>query len=182
MMRAPGLLALAAAALLASPAAAQRGDPPVPRTINSGVLGTAEEFRLDGPARICGNQMGFDLVAGETFYLGYLGIHYVSFVIRGPAGDVTLTESDGHFRPERGRPVAVPGLTVRRFGRGKTLRYMVHVPSPDWPAEFGTVSVTGLRGGPGDVALLRRIVVAPEDASCTKRYLSGIIFEDEPAN
>ena len=67
---------------------------PPPRGVNESILGTAEEFKIKGPARVCFNEGAIDLRAGETSYLDYMGIHSTAIRIHGPNGDFTVSESD----------------------------------------------------------------------------------------
>ena len=57
-----------------------------PRGVNDSVLGTAEEFRVPGPARVCLISTTIDLLPGENAYLDYLGIHNGSIRVVGPQG------------------------------------------------------------------------------------------------
>lgn len=169
------LACIVLAAALPTAATAQKA-PPVPTGVNGSVLGAAEQFRIEGPARVCMNESGFDLAAGETSYLAYLGIHLARIVIRGRFGDVQIAEGENFPQPRaHGVPVKLAGLNIRRYGR----RYAVYVWSELYGRDKILLWVSGLRGRESDLAVLRRIVPAARGPGCKRRFLFGWFFDEE---
>jgi len=52
-----------------------------PKTVNGQELGAIEDYRTDGPARICLANVALDLKENEQGYLQYSGIHHASMII-----------------------------------------------------------------------------------------------------
>jgi hypothetical protein len=157
-----------------------------PRGVNDSVIGTVEQFKVAGPARVCMVQGGIDLIAGETAYLSYLGIHAGKLRIVGPANDFSVSEGDIWAAPRTKRH-GVKGaelLNVARFGSKDRPRYAVYGRtdfSPD--KDRLMIWVDGLRGGAEDVGFLQRIratVTAKE--SCQRRFVYGWFFDEDEEN
>ena len=172
-----GVLALAAQ----SPAA-----PEPPRGVNSSILGTAEEFAVTGPARVCLYHTSVDVRAGETAYLDYLGIHYGAFRVTGPRGTFVVREGDSWVDPDGGQLVPdLRGRAVERFRLEGRPRYLIYRrsefdPNDDHPS----VWVEGdALGRSRDLNILARVDVDQDDPrSCRRRfnYGWGMIFGEEP--
>ena len=101
-----------------------------PRGVNDEVLGTAEEFRVAGPARVCLISTSIDLLPGENAYLAYLGIHHGSIRVVGPNGTFTVMEGEAFLEPrgsrlERDRR----GRTISRYRRDGRPRYLLYARS-----------------------------------------------------
>jgi len=169
-------LLLALSGLLAAAAAAQ--EVPPPRGVNSIVLGTAEEFRLPGPARVCLMTTSIDIEAGENAFLDYLGIHFGSVrIVR--ANGTSFLVREGSFSQPPGRPRFEQdwrGRTIARVrGDGRPAYYMYaaseHAPDDEQPR----VSVDGdALGRDRDRAILDRILVHRDTPSgCRRRFLYG---------
>ncbi len=171
---------LATALLFAAQSAAPPGSPATPeppRGVNSSILGTAEEFAVPGPARVCLMRTSVEVAAGETAYLDYLGIHFGGIRIAGPRGTFHVTEGDAWAEPRGGRVVPdLLGRTVERHRREGRARYLIYGPSGYGPTrERPAVWVEGdALGRSRDLAILARIDVDQDDvASCRRRFVYG---------
>ena len=165
-------------------ALAMTADVPPPRGINNAVLGKAEAFRTDGPARVCMVQSSIDLKSGETAYLDYMGIHYASIRVVGRRGEYLIREGNNLLGPSRRAPILTDDRgrkLVQAGSRGKP-GYWIYARLRDWDGDLRPmVSVSGkpfTRVG-GD-RILERITVHPGDPpGCGRRYLYGWFFEEE---
>jgi hypothetical protein len=163
--------------------------PPIPTGVNGGVLGTAEQFKVEGPARVCFARGAVDIAAGEVSYLNYMGIHYAAVRIVGQDASYKISEGDSYVSPRGGTRVRDAGLeqrigatTVRRFGHGAKTRYGIY-DRPEYSPDRDrlVIWVDGLAGGAADLAVLRRIAVKlPEIAGCKRRFMYGWFFDDVP--
>jgi hypothetical protein len=162
-----------AALLLAAFAAEQI---PTPRTVNDGVLGTAHEFAVDGPARVCLLSTSFDLEEGETAYLAYLGIHFGEIRVVGPRGTINLREGDSWTEPTGGEVVQrSPDRAIARYGQGRAARYLLYLSGE--PVMW--VQGSALRGPGGERRVLPRIRrLEGNERSCTRRFIYGLNFID----
>lgn len=98
-----------------------------PRGVNDEVLGTAEEFRVAGPARVCLISTSIDLLPGENAYLNYLGIHNGSIRVVGPRGTFLVTEGEAFLEPRGGRlEQDRRGRTITRHRRDGRPRYLLY--------------------------------------------------------
>ncbi|HYI63527.1 MAG TPA: hypothetical protein VEW71_01440 [Allosphingosinicella sp.] len=98
-----------------------------PRGVNDEVLGTAEAFRVAGPARVCLISTSIDLLPGENAYLEYLGIHNGSIRVVGPQGSFTVMEGEAFLEPRGGRlEQDRRGRTVTRHRRDGRPRYLLY--------------------------------------------------------
>jgi len=157
-----------------------------PRGVNDSVLGTAEEFRVPGPARVCLISTSIDLLPGENAYLEYLGIHNGSIRVVGPHGSFTVMEGEAWREPRGGRlEQDRRGRTITRYRRDGRPRYLLYARS---------ASSRG-RGSPrkwveGDAfdrsrdrAILDRVNIASAGpAGCRRRFTYGwdtITMEEE---
>ena len=149
---------------------------PPPRGVNSIVLGTAEEFRVPGPARVCLMGTSIDLLPGENAYLDYLGIHHGSIRVVSPRGTFIVREGDSWLEPRGGRlEQDRRGRTVARFRRDGRPRYLLYAPSSYRPGETPRTWVEGdALGRSRDRAILDRINIASEGpAGCRRRFVYG---------
>ncbi|HEX6376169.1 MAG TPA: hypothetical protein VFZ91_10660 [Allosphingosinicella sp.] len=153
---------------------------PVPKGVNDSVLGTAEEFKVTGPARVCFMYSGFDLETGETSYLSYSGIHSAQLTIVGPRGSFELTESEIFARPKRpGRTMTgLKTKVVRHRAKGR-LRYDVYSSSDGGGASRPLLRLEGgaLTGKAADRDILDRIALNPQTGSCREAFAYGWFFE-----
>lgn len=147
---------------------------PVPKGVNDSVIGTAEEYKVEGPARVCFLASGFDLESGETSYLSYLGIHSAQLTIVGPRGSFKLTESE-IFRSPKGRGRIVPGIKTRIVRHRSKGRSSYHVyASPDGGRPLLRVEGEALTGKASDTAILDRIMLLPgEGVPCREAFAYG---------
>ena len=163
-----GLLALA----MQSPTA-----PEPPRGVNSTILGTAEEFAVPGPARVCLLHTSVDLRAGEVAYLDYLGIHHGGFRVTGPNGTFRVMEGDAWQEPPGASLVPdLLGRAVARYRREGRLAYMIYRASEYDPNDdHPSVIVEGdALGRSRDLAILARVDVSQDDPdSCDRAYFYG---------
>jgi hypothetical protein len=151
--------------------------PEPPRTVNDVVLGTAEEFATRGPARVCLMHTGIDLLAGETAYLDYMGIHSVSVRVVGPSG--TFRVRVGPWAEPRS-----PFRTVRRTrdmeierhrvdGRSRYLFY-ARFEGEEGMHRVAWVEGDALDGSSRDRRIYERINVNLTDiGSCQRRFVYG---------
>ena len=153
---------------------------PVPKGVNDSVLGTAEEFKVTGPARVCFIYSGFDLETRETSYLSYLGIHSAQLTIMGPRGSFELTESESIMNPKRpGRTMAgLKAKVVKHRSKGR-LRYYVYSSSDGDQASRPLLRLEGqaLTGKADDRAILDRIALNPQAGTCRETFAYGVFFE-----
>lgn len=178
-------MTMLAAALVLSTAVAQAVIPQ-PAGVNDIVLGKAEEFRVDGPARVCLVRSSFDLRDGEASYLKYMGIHWASITILGPGGSVEISEGDIYARPKnRGTVVArLPSASVRRIRTPEGLRYAVFVDSSSsYEREHPLLWLEGTalnRSTASDLAIFHRLTIDVVDKkSCKRRFMYGWFFDEE---
>lgn len=167
---------VAALTALAGQSAAQEP----PRTVNEGILGTAEEFAVAGPARVCLIHTSVDLESGETAYLDYLGIHHGAFRVTGPQGTFRVREGDAWADPGGGRLVPdLRGRAVERQRQEGRLRYLIFG-RPYWDPddEDPLVWVDGdALGRSRDFEILARIDIDQRDPdSCTRQFVYGWDF------
>lgn len=160
--------------------AAQPAAPPEPpRGVNDSILGTAEEFAVAGPARVCLIHTSVDVEAGETAYLDYLGIHHGSFRVTGPRG--TFRVMEGAFRDSPGGRL-VPdllGRTVERHREEGRPRYLIFGATSDRPADDHPLAwVDGdALGRSRDLNILARVNVEQRNPdSCAERFVYGWDF------
>ena len=160
-------------ALLALAAAA----PEPPKGVNDSVIGTAEQFRREGPKSICLENTKFELVRGESSFLAYLGIHAGSIRVVGPKGEIKITEGDAWAKPKKTtRVYDTKNGFVERSGRGSRSRYLIHAPSDFAEGLVPRVWVEGsaIRGTHADRQILDRLEVTAESpAKCDQRFGYG---------
>jgi hypothetical protein len=171
-----------AAALLAL-AAQSPAAPEPPRGVNDEILGTAEEYAVAGPARVCLMQTSVEVETGETAYLDYLGIHFGAIRITGLRGTFHVRVS-GIWTEPRGGQVApdLRGRTVRRYRQEGRPKYLIYSASEDQPNEESPlVWVEGdALGRSRDLAILARIDARQGDlASCRRRFVYGLDYPEE---
>jgi hypothetical protein len=153
---------------------------PPPRGVNNEVLGTAEEFRVDGPARVCLSATSIDLRPGESAYLDYLGIHFGSIRVVGAHGSFLLTQ--GSFAdPQRpGQLVQDPrGRVIERFRRDGRPRYMFFAQPEDTPDDDVPVAVLegDALGRSRDYTILSRVNIDLDGpAGCQRQFLYGLDY------
>ena len=150
--------------------------PEPPRGTGDSILGTAEEFSVDGPARVCLIHTSVDLRPGERAYLDYLGIHWGAFRVTGPNGTFHVREGNNWAEPKGGRLVDdLRGRAVERHRR-EGMRYLIYGPSRYWPdEERPLVWVEGdALGRSRDLNILARINERQNDPeTCGRRYVYG---------
>jgi hypothetical protein len=149
---------------------------PVPKGVNDSVLGTADEFKVTGPGRVCFIYSGFDLATGETSYLSYSRIHSAQLTIVGPRGSFELTESESFASP-KGPSCLMAGLkakVVRLRAKGGP-RYYVYASSDGDKASRPLLRLEGkaLTGKADDRAILDRIALNPQAGSCREAFAYG---------
>jgi hypothetical protein len=153
-----------------------------PTGVNGAIIGTADEFKVEGPARVCFVYGRVDIVAGEISYLDYMGIHYGAVTIVGPHGSYKVSEGENWAPTGSGNPVAGVGtMKIRRFGRGAKMRYGIYGRTDFSPASDRLlIWVDGLEGKPGDRGILRRIATTlPAISGCTRRFRYGWFIDEE---
>ena len=169
----PLSLVTALLTLVTQPADAQEP----PRGVNDSILGTAEEFAVSGPSRVCLMHTSVDVRPGETAYLDYLGIHHGGFRVTGPRGTFHVLEGDAWTEPRGGQLVPdLRGRRVERHRREGRVRYLIYGASDYDPnQESPQVWVEGdALGRSRDLAILARINVRQDDlASCRRRFVYG---------
>jgi hypothetical protein len=158
--------------------ALQTAEPPAaPRTVNGQIIGTAEEFRTPGPARVCLGETSVDLLPAETAYLDYLGIHNGSIRVVGPNGAFIVREGDAWREPRGGRlEEDRRGRTIARYRRDGRPRYLLYAPSDRAPT--GRSPRTWVEGDAlgrsRDRAILDRVNIHPAGPTgCQKRFGYG---------
>jgi len=153
---------------------------PPPRGVNNAVIGTAEEFTVKGPTRICLNEGAIDLKPGETSYLGYIGVHSTALRIQSTDGEFKVSEGEAWSEPRGGRRI---DATIRRFGSGAKTRYAVYGRpefSPDRDVLLTWVDGTG--DAVKDLERSRRVIPVLQDkTTCRHRFLYGMFPEFEAA-
>ena len=146
---------------------------PPPRGVNDSVIGTAEQYRTAGPARVCLIHTTVDLRPDETAYLDYLGIHWGGLRVVGPTGSYMVREGDIWANPRHGGET-VPdrrGRAILRLWHEGRLHYLIYGPNGERP--LVRVEGDGL-GRSRDLAILRRIQVSQADmSSCRRRFVYG---------
>ena len=147
----------------------------MPYGVNESVLGAPSEFAVKGPARVCFNQGGIDLVDHETSYLTYTGIHIATLQVRGPNGTYKVSESS-IFRQPSDRGLAVePKPIAYRIGS----RYAVYGPSEFYDGALRlTIWVDGLRQRRAHQVLTRILPNVGDMSTCTRRFMYGFFFDD----
>lgn len=175
------LLPLVAAIACAAPTSAQEPVPP-PRGVNGAVLGTAEASRTAGPGWVCFIDNGVALVAGETAYIDYMGLHWAGYRVVGPRGQILVKEGNSWGVPaEPGQ--AVPdarGRRILRFGNPGEIRYLIYgIVTEAGPEPRPSVWVSGpsLTGSAADRSILERIEPRRRPQSCRRRILYGFFFD-----
>ena len=148
-----------------------------PRGINNSVLGTAEEFRVPGPARVCLISTSIDLLPGENAYLDYLGIHNGSIRVVGPNGTFLVREGEGLLEPRGGRlEQDRRGRTITRFRRDGRPRYLLYARSDSSRGRGSPRTwVEGdALGRSRDRAILDRVNIPPGGPTgCRRRFSYG---------
>lgn len=148
-----------------------------PRGVNDEVLGTAEEFRVAGPARVCLISTSIDLLPGENAYLAYLGIHNGSIRVVGPHGTFLVTEGEAFREPRGGRlEQDRRGRTLTRFRRDGRPRYLLYArPASSRGRGSPRTWVEGdALGRSRDRLVLDRVNVAFDGPSgCQRRFSYG---------
>lgn len=173
--------AAASALASAAPAAAREPIPP-PRGPNGAVLGTARENRTAGPGWVCFIDNGVSLAAGETAYIDYMGLHWATWRVIGPRGQILVKEGNGWAEPADAWR-AVPdarGRRIRLYGTPGEFRYLIYGIARDaGPEERPSVWVEGpaLTGDAADRPFLDRIEPRRRPASCRRRILYGFFFD-----
>ena len=163
--------------LLALAVLAAAQDVPPPRTVNGEILGTAEEFRVSGPARVCLMGTAIDLLPGENAYLDYLGIHWGAIRVIGPHGEFRVRE--GATIEPRGGQLSEDwrGRTIARFrDHGRRPKYLLFATAADEPwYEYPQTWIEGdALGRSRDRAILRRVRTDEEAmAGCQRRFVYG---------
>lgn len=158
---------------------------PVPKTVNSQVLGDAKEFAASGPAKVCMANMAITLREDETAYLTYSGIHAGSLVIRTPTGDFEILNSDHLAEPRsEGRPFFATDRTdvfLDRDERGTF--YRVFLDGKDGVSRpIAFIRGEGVSGRAKDRLFIKRITFTEQSHSrCDVRYSYGwdVIFGEE---
>ena len=160
-------------------------DVPPPRTVNGIVLGTADEFSVAGPARVCLGDTSIDIVPGETAYLDYSGIHWATIRVVGRNG--TFIVRQGPFlEPRRARlHEDFRERTIARYRDQGRPAYLIYSPTP-WPAgeDLPRVKIEGdALGHARDGEILDRIRINPsEPDNCARRFDYGWEASPQPAN
>ena len=154
---------------------------PPPTGVNDTVLGTAEQFRTAGPARVCLRDTSIDLLPGENAYLDYLGFHHGAIRVVGPRGQFVVWDGEAWIEPHGAETVPDrQGRPLRRLYREGRPYYLIYGPAGDRPR----VRVEGdALGRSNDAAILRRIQLSQADlSSCRRRfdYGSEILLVDHP--
>jgi hypothetical protein len=154
-----------------------------PRGVNDSVLGTAEEFRVPGPARVCLISTTIDLLPGENAYLDYLGIHNGSIRVVGPQGSFIVREGDAWREPPGGRlEQDRRGRTITRYRQDGRPKYLLYARSD---ASRGRGSPrTWVEGDALDRSrdrfILDRVnIPAAGPAGCLRRFSYGLYIEEE---
>ena len=155
---------------------------PTPMTVNEQVLGSPEDWSFAGPGRVCMVSTAFDLEAGETAYVDYLGIHIGRLRIIGTLGQLDLEERELFLDPELpGQVMALSrDRTIMRYGRGRDSD-VVLISGRDWARGRGRAVLrmagSALRRTARDYRVLERISYLGEDySSCTHRFDYGWTF------
>jgi hypothetical protein len=152
--------------------------PEPPRTVNDEILGTAEEFATRGPARVCLMSTSIDLLAAETAYLEYMGIHSVGVRIVGPGGTFRVrvgawAKPRSSFRTVR----RSRNMKIQRHRVEGRSRYLFYARSED--DEGGMHRVAWVEGDAFDGSLrdrriYERINVNLADINtCQRRFVYG---------
>ena len=145
---------------------------PPPTGVNGAVLGTAEQFRTAGPARVCLADTSIDLLPGENAYLDYLGIHHGAIRVVGPRGQYVVWDGEAWADPRHGETVwDRQGRSLLRLYRQGRPYYLIYGPTAVRPR----VRVEGdALGRSSDAAILRRIQLNQADlSSCRRRFEYG---------
>lgn len=151
--------------------------PAPPRTVNGQIIGTAEEFRTMGPARVCLLETSVDLLEGEAAYLDYLGIHAGAIRVVGPRGTFLVREGDAWAEPRGGHlGEDWRGRTIARHRQNGRPRYLIYAASDygrDGESPRTWVEGDAL-GRSRDRTILDRINVHPgKPAGCQRRFGYG---------
>lgn len=155
-----------------------------PHGVNDSILGTEEEFRVAGPARICISRTSIDLRAGESASLYYSGIHIGTIRVAGSWGPYLVSEGNW----AEGRNIRLEedwrGRTISRGGPHRRPTYFIYAPRSDGSGEDPLVKVSGdALGRSHDSDILNRILVHPDaPGGCRRRFNYGwdVIFGEEP--
>jgi predicted peptidase len=161
---------------------------PEPTTVNGDSLGKPEDFRTNGPARGCIENVAVDLITGESAYLAYAGIHSGKLRVISEAGQIDIVHGDT-FAKVSGRKISVSkkdSFRVVRSGRGSKTKYLFYAPTEYSDGEeYLNLIVSGsrIRGVKDDLQIVDRISLSrklPE--GCAMRYSYGwdMLFGDEP--
>lgn len=166
--------------------AAFLGQPEPPRTVNDQVLGQTEDFATAGPARVCIGRTSIDIVAGETAYLDYLGIHWGIVRVEGPHG-IYRIRVGGWQPPEASFRIIrqTPDLEIERHPLRGRSRYLFWGRVDGEPRTRAIAWLEGdaLNGSTRDLGILHRIDVNLSDPqSCRRRfnYGWGVVMGEEP--
>ncbi len=154
-----------------------------PRGVNNEVLGTAEEFRVPGPARVCLISTTIDLLAGENAYLDYLGIHNGSIRVVGPRGSFIVREGDAWREPPGGRlEQDRRGRTITRYRQDGRPRYLLYSRS-DASRRRGSprtwVEGDALDRSHDRLILDRVNIPSAGPTECRRRFSYGLYIEEE---
>lgn len=160
-----------------------------PTTVNGSVLGKAEEYRTDGPGRVCIRDMVVTVKPGQAAYLAYAGIH--NGTIRLIEGTRLADFRYGEIwkRPKRlGRRIDTRGGSViLRKPFEHKLAYLVAVPDADAEGQLKPriwISGSLLTGGKDDITLLEQVSVGTAPTGCDRTYAFGwsMVFGEEPVS
>lgn len=147
---------------------------PVPTGVNDTVLGNADAFKVQGPARVCLNSISVDLMADETAYLSYAGIHNGELEVHGPRGLFRISESEIYKDGgAKGRAEMATDTTIVYWDRQSAdPTYALFLPS-DRSQRVANVTGSAVTGARSDKWFLSRIGLSensPTGCSRTFRY------------
>jgi hypothetical protein len=153
----------------------QAADPP--RAVNRAAPGQAKDYATRGPARVCVGTTMVDLLAGETAYLDYLGIHGGGVRIVGPKGRFSVTDGNLWLRPKHPKLFKDErGRIVERRRRGGRSSYFLYARfGQEQGKERPKVLIEGDALGKGRAsAVLARISFAEKKATgCDRAFDYG---------
>jgi hypothetical protein len=167
--------------------AASPAPEPVPTTVNGIEMGKPEDFSLSGPGRVCLNLSAYDLLAGETAYVDYLGIHHGQPRIIGPKGQVDIGEGRYYTELKRGRAAArSPDRSIVRYDKGGERRFVLFARTAWSEGKLDPivrVQGSAIKSVADANLVIERISVLGKDYSrCTRRFGYGwSMFEPEEA-
>lgn len=156
-----------------------------PRGVNGTVLGTAEQFSVSGPARVCFFHTSLDLAPGETAYLDYLGIHWASIRVSGARGSFLVREGDNWAAPdEPGRPARDRhGRNVVKHHSPEGWRYLIFgrtTYSPDRERPLVWLEGDAIDGSNRDRQIINRVRTSSNEVrGCARRFVYGLVLDEE---